>query len=993
MQPDQVMKRRILSRLLGTTAMIVVSACTDSGSGGLDSTPSEQQATTAGKLRAAYIAAVQHDAPESYWARESAGAVMMDNLAQRFVAKVERGVLSVTSSEHPWRFAMRGTAVGCDGAMELMTESAAEIASHGVQLQRAEIEESYLNGPLGVEQSFVMAKAPPCTGHKRITLAIEGNLSAVLDDANGDGRGDAVKFVDEEGRAALQYADLFVTDAQGRSVPAWLSVKAGEVAIVVDDARAEYPLTIDPLLWVEQAKLKGNDVGSTDYFGSSVAIDGNTALVGSVNDTTLIGNYIQGSVYVFTNTGGVWTQVQKLTPNEAPADDGFGTSVAIDGDTALIGAAWNDIGANPDQGSTYVFARNGGMWTQQQKLTASDGAATDLFGIAVALSGDVAVVGAPLAEIGANENQGSAYVFTRSGGVWTEQQKLTGSNGLSQDNFGTSVSLSVDTALIGAPGIYDSEGGPETPGAAYVFTGNGGLWTEQQKLVPSDSEAGNTFGSAVALSGDKALVGAPDDTVGSNARQGSAYVFMRSGGVWTEQQKLTASDAVAQDYSFGDSVALVGDTALVGMRGDSFIFPGGYYWFEGAAYVFINNGGVWTEQQKLTASDINSWRFFGCAVAMSGNRAIVGSYGHDDEVVHEKGSAYVFQVAGNANGAFCAQGSACASGFCVDGVCCDTACGQGNANDCQACSIAAGAAVDGKCAMVAVGTICRSAAGTCDAQEACDGVSSACPADTKLPQGTNCRASAGACDIAETCDGLANTCPADTKVAAGTECRPRAGICDIAETCDGATDVCPADAKVATGIACRASTGACDIAETCDGVANTCPSDAKVAAGTECRASAGACDVAESCDGAANTCPADAKVAAGSECRASAAACDLAESCNGSADACPADVNAPDGTICPSGTCKSGACMGSGGAGSSSGAGGVGGSGSSGGAAGAGGAVEVGGGAPVTKGDDKPLEFCGWDCRVSPVKPTSNTRSGLVLFGLALLALRRRRTR
>jgi hypothetical protein len=186
--------------------------------------------------------------------------------------------------------------------------------------------------------------------------------------------------------------------------------------------------------------------------------------------------------------------------------------------------------------------------------------ANDLFGFSVAIDGDTAFVGA-------NSNQGAVYVFTRSGGSWTELQKLTAPDAAAGDLFGVSLALDAGTVVIGASG--KTERGDAGAGAAYVFTLSGGVWTAQQKLLPDISAASNLFGAAVAVSGDTALIGSFGDDIGAKTDQGSAVVFVRSAGVWTKQQKLTAADGLADD-KFGLAVALSGDTAVIGAIGDDF---------------------------------------------------------------------------------------------------------------------------------------------------------------------------------------------------------------------------------------------------------------------------------------------------------------------------------------------------------------------------------------------------------------------------------------
>jgi hypothetical protein len=269
---------------------------------------------------------------------------------------------------------------------------------------------------------------------------------------------------------------------------------------------------------------------------------------------------------------------------------------------------------------------------------------------------------------------------------------------------------------------------------------------------------------------------------------------------------------------------------------------------------------------------------------------------------------------GGPNGQSCKTVADCASGFCVDGVCCASACGRGDPTDCEACSVAAGGTVDGTCTPLPTTKVCRPSAGACDIAETCTGSSVACPADALAPAATVCRPSAGACDIAETCNGTSATCPADTFVPAATVCRPSTGVCDVAETCTGSSAACPVDAFVPPTTVCRPSTGVCDVAETCTGSSAVCPLDAFARPGTVCRPSAGACDVAETCSGSSVTCPADAFLPANTVCRPSAGNCDVAEACTGTSAACPADGFVPSGTVCQSAAnvCQSpGVCSGS----------------------------------------------------------------------------------
>jgi hypothetical protein len=365
--------------------------------------------------------------------------------------------------------------------------------------------------------------------------------------------------------------------------------------------------------WTEVQKLLASDGAPSDFFGWSVSVDGDTALIGTLHDVNDGVNF-SGSVYVFTYNGTTWTQQAKLLASDGAVGYYFGRSISLDGDTALIGFA-NDEHNGHGSGSAYVFTRTGTTWTQQAKLIASDSAANDTFGYGVSLSGDTALIGAP--HDGDNGYySGSAYMFTRTGTTWTQQAKLLASDGDLEDQFGFSVSLDGNTAIIGA---MDDE--PIYRGSVYVFTHTGTTWTQRAKLFDSDGAVFDQFGFSVSLDGDTALIGARQNVNGKS----SVYVFTQTGTKWTQQTKITVSDG----YPLGWSESLDGNTALLGADLTA---------FHGAAYMFTRIDTTWTQQAKLITSDGAKWDYFGCSVSLSGDTAIIGAYGDDGD----KGSAYVF---------------------------------------------------------------------------------------------------------------------------------------------------------------------------------------------------------------------------------------------------------------------------------------------------------------------------------------------------------------
>lgn len=266
-----------------------------------------------------------------------------------------------------------------------------------------------------------------------------------------------------------------------------------------------------------------------------------------------------------------WNEVIKAVASDRASNDYFGNSVAISGDYAIVGASNEDedaLGTNTlsDAGSAYIFKNNAGTWTQVQKIVASDRGVGDRFGISVAISGDYAIVGAYWEDedaFGANAllRAGSAYIFKNNAGTWTEVQKIVASDRGIYDNFGNSVTISSDYAIVGAYDDDEDVFGADTlnnAGSAYIFKNNAGIWTQVQKIVASDRGADDYFGNSVAISGDYAILGAPfEDASGLNTFEGSAYIFKNNGGIWTQVQKVVASDQGIGDR-FGWSVAISG---------------------------------------------------------------------------------------------------------------------------------------------------------------------------------------------------------------------------------------------------------------------------------------------------------------------------------------------------------------------------------------------------------------------------------------------------
>ena len=438
-------------------------------------------------------------------------------------------------------------------------------------------------------------------------------------------------------------------------------------------------------VWQLEAELKVEE--TIENFGNSVSISGDTIIVGAskYHDDSIY----SGAAFVFTRSGGVWTQQQKLIASDAAKGSRFGFSVAISGDTAIIGAPYHDD-EEQDSGSAYVFVRNHGKWNQQQKLTAPNFDQSADFGRSVSISEKTAVVGArdkignddptyvfvnidgkwiqqqrltgdntedvsgfggsvsvfeDTVVIGAAADRGhkagSVYVFVRSDGTWIQQQKLT-PNDEENEFFGNSVYLSGDTVIIGA----NNDVVPIEPGAAYIFTRTAGVWSQQQKLFPidhPDHEYFNAFGSCVSISGDRAIVGAPWDSDWWDF-SGSAYVYVRTGAGWIQEQKLVAANDEnnpAEGDQFGNSVSVSENSIIIGASGDGYRKPRA-----GSAYVFTHQSGEWKLQQKLNAPDANESDQFGDSVAISGDTAIVGAPWDSYNDMQWAGSSYIFLRSG-----------------------------------------------------------------------------------------------------------------------------------------------------------------------------------------------------------------------------------------------------------------------------------------------------------------------------------------------------------
>ncbi len=428
-----------------------------------------------------------------------------------------------------------------------------------------------------------------------------------------------------------------------------------------------------PARSMAQIYLKAANVGAGDYFGYAVAIDGDTLVVGAMDEASNgsgpADNSAQyaGAAYVFVRTNGTWTQQAYLKASNVEAGEYFGGSVAIAGETIVVGASGEDSnGSGPadnsaeNAGAAYVFVRTNGTWTQQAYLKAANAETMDQFGADVAIAGETIVVSAPWeASNGSSpannsaEYAGAAYVFVRTSGTWGQQAYLKAATPEYRDTFGSNVAIAGETIVVGVSGEDSGTSSPADnsapdAGAAYVFIRAGTTWSQQAYLKAANLDAGDAFGHSVAIAGETIVVGAHLERSGSGnpaddsaVAAGAAYVFIRSAAAqrapgapaWNQQAYLKATNAEAND-EFGWAVAIAGDAVVVGAsressNGSSPADNSAQY--AGAAYVFGRTNGTWSQQAYLKATNADAADRFGHSVAITNGLVVSGAYGESSD--------------------------------------------------------------------------------------------------------------------------------------------------------------------------------------------------------------------------------------------------------------------------------------------------------------------------------------------------------------------------
>jgi len=689
-------------------------------------------------------------------------------------------------------------------------------------------------------------------------IEIDVGMNGLTPELRRDERG--VDLRDGTGVVRLHYTDLYAEDATHVALPSRMAVTPRGVVLRVDARGATFPVTVDPLTWAAPQKISAGGAFAT--FGAATAVSGTTMIVGAPGV-----NSEQGAAYVSTQQpSGTWSQPPTaLTAADGMSTDEFGDSVAISGSVAVVGAP----GANSSQGKAYVFAlQANGTWTPQgAAFTDPDGAAFDNFGAAVGISSSGAIlVGAPnsTATFMGLTMAGKVYVFTQQpAGGYANTQTLTAPDAFTNYAFGSSISVSESVALIGSPG------GGGGKGAAYVFTGQpDGSWTPSATIVAPDGMDGDFFGASVGLSGGLAIVGAPSATVSGVGSQGKAYVFAQGGTGWTQEGADLLAHSTFFMFGFGTSVAISGTTAVVGAPGAS--IPS--YAVQGAAYVFTQSGTAFTQPAslQLAASDGFVGDGFGDSVAIGASTVVVGA---PSELFggQTQGAAYVAPVLLSV-GSACSTNAQCAGNDCVTGHCCSSAC----AGPCTTCTT-------GTCASITsaddpngcTGTSTCSASGVCGLKNGQLASSAASCASGSVADGVCCAsACSAACDVCSVAKGS----PADGTCAPAPLGAVGNPACGAGVACNGAIASCP-------GASCSSDTG-CVTGFYC-GASGTCQPQKSV--GASCSVAAGASG--DCLQGECRECAGTASCVDGVCCTSSACpAC----------QACSAELKAPGGA---NGTC------------------------------------------------------------------------------------------
>jgi hypothetical protein len=563
--------------------------------------------------QASISAAVGRDFPP-YRVHSAAQGLRADNIRQELTATFSTKGVELCAQQAHLHMSARG--FGYEKSLQTLGPVAPRADGNRVEYRRGGITEWYVNGPMGLEQGFTVQQAPGVgSGPLTVLLGLSGDINPALEPGRT-----ALSLV---GKADLKYSGLTATDAVGMELRAWLELKPEGVLIKVDDSRAIYPVTIDP--WIQSAKLTSSGGQAFDLFGSSVAIDGNTIVVG-------ISRTDRNVAYVFVKPASGWSNM-KPTATLHPADQqifaGFGLSVAISGDTVAVAAPIAQFRNRRAEGAVYVFVKPPGGWKNMKQTTK-----LNVFQARLELP--VVISGNTIAVSGTNSETSVVYLFVKPQTGWkvTSRPAATLLPDRFAQSFGQSLAAAGDTVAVGAPNSFSGEG------AVYLFlkptAGWSGKVNPTARLVGSDGLT-DVIGFSVATDGTTVAAGA----FGANQSRGAVYVYSKPSGGWadaTETAVLSAADTV--DLGFSTSISgnsIVGSSpfATVGSNPQ-----------QGAAFIFVKPPDGWkttsTPDATLFADDGAPGDQFAFSVAISGNTVVSGSPNATVGSKLNQGAAYVF---------------------------------------------------------------------------------------------------------------------------------------------------------------------------------------------------------------------------------------------------------------------------------------------------------------------------------------------------------------
>ena len=558
--------------------------------------------------QASVSAAIGRDIP-AYQVRIGAGGLHTDNPRQKLSADFALDGVEVRSGQAQFRMQPRGYGYG--KALQSLGAVVPRADANRVEYRRGQFTEWYVNGPMGLEQGFTIQQAPGAANGQplTVTLSLAGNLAAAVDPSR--------TTLSLKGNADLKYAGLTATDARGTELLAWLELRENQLLLRVDDAKAVYPVTIDP--WVQLAKLTASDGRAGDLLGTSVTIDGDTLVVG-------ISTSSRDAAYVFVKPASGWgnmTETAELTPSDSQSGADFGASVSISGDTIAVAAPSAPGVYRGTVGAVYVFVKPTGGWksmNQTAKLVVSRAQVLN----PLAISNDTIVVA----------GNAVVYLFAKPKAGWQNKGKPTATllPDRFADSFGYSLAIGANTVAVGAPGSFGQ-------GAVYLFVKPAGAWPKNMnptaRLVGSDGFQDDT-GQSVATNGNFVFAGAP----GANQDRGGVYVYAKPSGGWSN---MTETAVLSADTVYlGSSIGVSGNTVVAG----SPYATVGANPFQGAAFVFVKPAAGWKTTSKanakLVADDGATYDEFATSVAISGSTVVSGApYAAIGSNV-DQGAAYVF---------------------------------------------------------------------------------------------------------------------------------------------------------------------------------------------------------------------------------------------------------------------------------------------------------------------------------------------------------------